>query len=55
MQLIMKYGYTDGSNSTEDKQFEILKEGQLSGNSLNRPQVKRSRRPPSKRRDDFLW
>jgi hypothetical protein len=53
-QHIMKYGNKDSRNSTEDKQVKILNEEQQSGNSLNRPQVKRSRRPPSKRREDFF-
>jgi hypothetical protein len=50
----MKYGNKDGRNSTEDKQVKIPNEEQQSGNSLNHPQVKRSRRPLSKRREDFL-
>jgi hypothetical protein len=54
-QHIMKYGNKDSRNSTEDKRVEILNEEQQSGHSLNHPQVKRSRRPPSKRREIFLW
>lgn len=54
MQHIMNYGDKDGSDSTEDKQVEILNEEQQSGNSVNCPKVKRSR-PPSKRRVDILW
>jgi hypothetical protein len=52
-QHIMKYGNKESRNSTEDKKDKILNEEQQSENSLNRPQVKRSR-PQSKRREDFF-
>jgi hypothetical protein len=43
------------SNSIEDNQIASQDKVHLPGNHLDGPQVKRSRRPPSKRRDDFLW
>jgi hypothetical protein len=58
MEDTTKYGNKVGSNWLEDEQVEIPGEELQIGNTLNRPQVKRSRRPPSKGREDFygkLW
>jgi hypothetical protein len=55
MEDTTKYGNKVGSNWLEDDQVETPGEELQIGNTLNRPHVKRLRRPPSKRRDDFLW
>jgi hypothetical protein len=55
MEDTTKYGNKVGSNWLEYEQVEIPGEELQIGNTLNRPHVKRSRGPPPKRRDDFLW
>jgi hypothetical protein len=51
----MKYGNKVSSNWLEDEQVETPGDELQIGNTLNLPHVKRSRRPLSRRRDDFLW
>jgi hypothetical protein len=43
------------SKSIEDNQIASQDKVHQPGNHSDGPQAKRSRRPPSKRRDDFLW
>jgi hypothetical protein len=54
MEDTTKYGNKVGSNWLEDEQVETAGEELQIGNTLNHPHVKRAKRPPSKRRDDFF-
>jgi hypothetical protein len=51
----MIYKNKDCNNCQEDEEAVILSEEMQTGSTLNRLHVKQLRRPPSNRRDDFLW
>jgi hypothetical protein len=55
MEDTTKYGNKVCSNWLEDEQVETSGKELQIGNTLNCPHVNKSRRPPSKGRDDFLW
>jgi hypothetical protein len=55
IQHIRTDGDKTGSTNIEDNQIGPQNEEHQFGNHLNRPQNRRTRRPLSKRWDDFLW